>query len=65
MLDTVDDAVAFITENNIAVLAHQLNDQLLMAEIAHFVKMLDMKAENTFQPRLGDGCNAAAADMLA
>ena len=64
MLDAVENPVVFITENNIAVLTHQLNDQLLVTEITHFIEMLDMKAENTFQPRLGDRRDAAAADML-
>ena len=37
MLDTVDDHSFFITENNIAVLAHDLNDQGFAAQISKFI----------------------------
>lgn len=55
MLDAVQDHSLVITENNIAVLSHQLYHQEFAAEIAHIVEMLDLKGEYPFQARLGDG----------
>ena len=46
MLDTVNDPVIFITENNIAVFAHQLDDQPLFSQVAELVQMLDRKADD-------------------
>ena len=52
MLDTVDDHSFFITENNIAVLAHDLNDQGFAAQISKFIQVLDLEADDPFQGRL-------------
>ena len=40
MLDAVQDPAGFIAENDIAVLAHDLDDQCLFADVPKFVKML-------------------------
>ena len=64
MLDAVNDRAVFLTENDIAVLSHDFHDQPLSAQIAHFIQMLQLKFQDTLQPRLGDGKDPGASDML-
>ncbi len=45
MLDTVDDLILLIAENNIAVFSHELDDQKFTALITHFIQMLNLKTE--------------------
>ena len=52
MLDTVDDLILLIAENNIAVFSHELDDQKFTALITHFIQMLNLKTENTLHGRL-------------
>ena len=52
MLNAVDDPVRVIRENNIAVLTHELYDQILPAEITHLIQMLDFDTKNTLQTGL-------------
>ena len=49
MLDAVDDHVFVIGEYDIAVLAHDLDDQGLAAHIAHFVKMVYIKHKDALE----------------
>lgn len=65
MLDAVQDHILVIAENNVAVLAHQLHDQNLVAHVAQLVEMLQLKFHYTFQFRLADGCDPCTADVLA
>ena len=65
MLDTVQNLVFIVTENDVAVFAHQLNDEKFPAKIAHVVQVLDLKRNDALQAGLGDGHDAAAADVLA
>ena len=65
VLDAVNDRAVFLTENDIAVLSHDLYDQLFSAQVAHFVQMLQLKFQDTLQPRLGDGKDPGASDMLS
>ena len=65
MLDTVDDGIVVITEDQITVFAHQLHDQRLVTQIPHFVEMLDIDMHNSFQARLGDVHNTAVLQVLA
>ena len=65
MLDAVQDHVFIVTENNVAVLAHKLHDQNLVAYISKFIEMLQFKFYHTFQSGLPDFCDSCASDVLA
>ena len=65
MLDTVDDHSFFITENNIAVLAHDLNDQGFAAQISKFIQVLDLEADDPFQGRLRNAYDATICNMFS
>ena len=41
MLDAVDDHSRIVQKNDVAVFAHDLNDQFLLAQISQFIEMLD------------------------
>ena len=43
MFDTVNDTVILITENNVAVFAHNLYDQPLMAQIPKLIQVFNFK----------------------
>ena len=53
-LDTVDDGIVIVTEDQVTVFAHQLHDQRLVAQIPHFIQMLNIDMHDTLQPRLGN-----------
>ena len=59
MFDTVKDRIVLLTEDQVAVFSHDLHNQLLAADIAEFVQMLELKNKNTLESRLGNGENAA------
>ena len=63
MFDTVKDRIVLLTEDQVAVFSHDLHNQLLAADIAEFVQMLELKNKNTLESRLGNGENAGAADV--
>ena len=42
MLDRIQDHAVLLTENDIAVFAHQLDDQKLAADIPKLIQMLDL-----------------------
>ena len=65
MLDAVDDSALIIAEDDVAVLAHNLDHQLLLAQIAQFIQMLDIKDDDTLQLGLGDAGDPSISDMLA
>ena len=65
MFDTVDDLTLIVTENDIAVFSHDLNNQVFPAEVAKFVEMFNRKMNDTLKSRLPDINNAAATDMFA
>ena len=65
MFDTVKDRIVLLTEDQVAVFSHDLHNQLLAADIAEFVQMLELKNKNTLESRLGNGENAGAADVFA
>ena len=65
MFDTVDDRHIRLTENDIAVFAHQFYNEYFLTDIPHFVEMFNMKMQDTFQSGLGDGENLTAIDMFA
>ncbi len=54
MFDTVDNLFFVIAENNIAVLAHNLNNKMFYAQVAKLVKMLDLDIEDALKTGLGD-----------
>ena len=63
--DAVQDRVVLFTENDIAVFAHDLHDQLLVPQIAHFIQMFDLKEDDAFQARLPNGNDAPVLQVLA
>ena len=65
MFDTVKDRIVLLTEDQVAVFSHDLHNQLLAADIAEFIQMLELKNKNTLESRLGNGENAGAADVFA
>ena len=65
VLNAVDDHSLAGTENNIAVLSHQLHNQPFPAEISHLVQMLDFKLHRPLQTWLGDGNNFSVSNVLS
>ena len=47
MLDAVQDPSGLIAENDIAVLAHDFNDQCLLADITELIQMLKLNVDYT------------------
>ena len=47
------------------MLAHQLDDQRVAAQIAHFVQVLHLKAKNTLEAGLGDGQDPSVLQVLS
>ncbi len=65
MFDTVDNLFFVIAENNIAVLAHNLNNKMFYAQVAKLVKMLDLDIEDALKTGLGDWKDSRAVKMFA
>ena len=65
MLDAVYDLLLIAKEDNVAVLAHQLDDQRVAAEIPHLVEMLNFEAEDPLEAGLGHGDDPSVLKMLA
>ena len=65
VLDTVDDPVILITENDVAVFAHDLNDKFFTAEISKLIQMLDSKHDNPLKRRLCDGHDSSVCNMFS
>ena len=42
MLDTVDDPLFLVAKDDVAVLSHDLNDQLLPAQVAELIQVFDV-----------------------
>lgn len=64
MFDTVNDLTLIVTENDIAVLSHNFNDQVFPAKVTKFVEMFNRKMNDTLKSRLPDINNAAALICL-
>ena len=65
MLDAVENHVFVVAEDNVAVLAHDLNIEFLDPLVPQFVEMLDLHADDSLQPRLADPHDTAVSDMLS
>ena len=65
VLDAVDDSPLRITEDDVAVLPHDLHHQSLPAQVAHLVQVLHVDVDDALQPRLGDARDAPVLEMLA
>ena len=65
MLDAVENHVFVIAEDNIAVLAHDLNIEFLDPLVPQFVEMLNLHADDSLQPRLADPHDTAVSNMLS
>ena len=63
--DTVYYMIIIIEKNNIAVLAHKLNNKMFGTQITHLVKMLYFKINDALEPRLCNIDNPAVIDMLS
>ena len=63
--DTVYYMIIIIEKNNIAVLAHKLNNKMFGTQITHLVKMLYLKINDALEPRLCNIDNPAVIDMLS
>ena len=65
VLDTVDDLIFFVTEDNIAVFSHDLHDQVFGTQITQFIQMLDRKTDDSFHTGLFYRDDLAASDMFS
>ena len=65
VFDAVQDHSLFVTEDDVAVLAHQLHDQTLSAGIPQLIKMLQLKFHHTLHSRLLYIKDAGASDVLS
>ena len=60
-LDAVNALKLFIRENDIRIFAHQLDDEVFLAQIPHFIQVLKFEAYDTFEVglfNLQDSCTA-------
>ena len=64
MLDAVYDGILFIDQDDIAVLSHDLDNQGLFAQIPHFIQVLHIHTQDTFQPRLGKAEDPGVLQVL-
>ena len=65
MLEGIDDPSILITEDQVGMLSHKLQDQILPPQITHLIIMLDLKVNDALEGRLPDAQDLPAADMLA
>ena len=65
MLDAVDDGAVLLTEDDVAVLAHNLNDQPFPAEIPQLIQVFQGKFDDALQAGLAHGHDPRAADVFA
>ena len=65
MPDTVDDRIAVIEEDDVAVFAHDLDDQTVCAEVAHLIAVLDFEAQDPLEPGLGDRDDPPVLQVLS
>ena len=65
MLDAVDDFIMVITEDQVAVLPHDLYDQVLFTKISQLIQVFDFKIQDPLQTWLGQACDPAVSDMLS
>ena len=65
MLDAVEDPVVFITENNVAVLSHELYHKVFPTQISQLVQMFDLKADDPLKARLSYRQYPAICNMLS
>ena len=54
-----------IAENNVGMLAHQLDDERLMAKITHLIQMFNCDIDNAFHVWLGYINNSSTCNVLA
>ena len=64
VLDAVDDHSRVIEKDDVAVLAHDLNDQLLLTQISQLIEMFDGYLHDSFHARLAHPRDPSVADML-
>ena len=59
VLNAVKNHVIFVTENDITVFSHELDNERFPAQVGKLVKMFDFNTDDPFQGRLCDGDDAA------
>ena len=64
MLDAVDDRAVLVTEYNVGMFSHKLNNQCLMAQVPHLVEMLDLHVDDTLHMRLENTGDPAVGNVL-
>ena len=65
VFDAVQNHSLFVTEDDVAVLAHQLHDQTLSAGIPQLIKMLQLKFHHALHSRLLHIKDTGASDVLS
>ena len=65
MFDAVHDLLFVVQEDDIAVLAHELDDQGVPAEVAHLVEVFHLKAQDSFEAGLCHGKDPSVLQVLA
>ena len=65
MLDAVNDRAVGAAENNVTVFSHQFHDQCFLAQITHFIEVLDIKTNDTFHVRLVNFYDPPVCNVLA
>ena len=65
VLDAVDDRAFIVTENDIAVFAHDFYDQLFPAQIPQLIQMFYIQVDDSLKLWLGNVCDTAVPDMFS
>ena len=65
MFDAVQDHSLFVTEDDVAVLAHQFHDQTLSVGIPQLIKMLHLKFHHALHSSLLHIKDTGASDVLS
>ena len=65
MLDAVNDRAVGAAENNVTVFSHQFHDQCFLTQITHFIKVFNVKMNNTFHMGLINFYDPSVCNVLA
>ena len=65
MLDTVHDLFPVVQKDDVAVLAHELDDQRVAAEVAHLVEVFHCKTQDPLEAGLRHRVDAAVLQVFA
>ena len=65
VLDAVHDLLFVVEEDDVAVLAHQLDDQRVATQVAHLIEVLDLKAQDALETGLRHGEDPPVLQVLS